>query len=100
MTRILEALPAEFRNGTLASVETRVLVRIRATAQQTRLSRQERLRNVAGAFALNAADDSVARGAHIFLVDDVTTTGSTLAEAAKPLRSVATSLTLLAVAHA
>lgn len=55
-----------------------VLVRGRATRTQTRLTPEERLRNVAGAFV---APDSARRrilGTHLVLVDDVVTTAATL----------------------
>ncbi len=94
--RVLEKLPAEFRDGTLSRVATDVLVRTRATPQQTRLSRRERLKNVAGAFSV--PDVSAVQNTNIILVDDVTTTGATLAEAAKPFGKI--SVTLLALAHA
>lgn len=64
----------------------RLLTRTRATQPQTRLSRRDRLVNVAGAFAL-AAPSAVAllAGKRIVLVDDVTTTGATLEAAADAL---------------
>ena len=52
------------------------------TQRQTELSRSERRRNLRGAFR---AERPVAPC--VWLVDDVTTTGSTLAEAARTLRS-------------
>ncbi|HWO07305.1 MAG TPA: hypothetical protein VNM40_01840 [Candidatus Paceibacterota bacterium] len=92
--RVLHALPAELTDGTVARVVTGSLVRIRPTAQQTRLSRPERLNNVAGAFALShTLPDS-----HVILIDDVTTTGATLAEASRPFRD--RPVTLVALAHA
>lgn len=63
-----------------------VLARIRATQAQTRLSRRERLANVAGAFALASPVAAQAlTGMRVALVDDVTTTGATLEAAAESL---------------
>jgi ComF family protein len=93
--KVLQNLPDEFKDGMLSRIDTASLVRTRATPQQTRLSRTERLKNVAGAFA---AKGFALRGSHIILIDDVTTTGATLSEAAKPL--AVKSVTLLALAHA
>jgi ComF family protein len=58
-----------------------LLARLRDTPSQTGLARAARRRNVAGAFAARAASP-----ARVWLVDDVVTTGSTLAEAARALR--------------
>jgi predicted amidophosphoribosyltransferase len=55
-----------------------VLVRSRSTETQTRLTPEERVRNVHGAFSAMAAGRTMLRGAHIVLVDDVVTTASTL----------------------
>ena len=57
------------------------LARISAGAPQAALPWAERRRNVRGAFAARAP----VRGARIALVDDVMTTGATLAEAARAL---------------
>lgn len=54
------------------------------TEPQTRLNREERLRNVKGAFAVLKPGDI--GGARILLIDDVFTTGSTLCECAGALK--------------
>ncbi len=59
-----------------------LLARVQATAPQAKLSRAERLGNVTDAFA---AKPQVARSPHVLLVDDVVTTGATLAAAATAL---------------
>ncbi|TSC63321.1 MAG: amidophosphoribosyltransferase [Parcubacteria group bacterium Athens0416_74] len=95
---VLARLPQEFRDGTHAELSSDVLMRTRATAPQTRLHRSERLSNVAGAFALR--NDIDLRGVHIYLIDDVTTTGATLVNAATPLRRAGASVNLIALARA
>ncbi len=57
------------------------LRKIRETAVQHTLSREERRKNLIGAFS---ADDSV-KGKTVLLVDDIVTTGSTLCAAAEAL---------------
>jgi ComF family protein len=61
-----------------------VLVRKNQTLPQTRLKRNERLKNVKGAFEI--AEDRKVRGRRILLIDDVFTTGTTLSECAKVLK--------------
>lgn len=97
---VLEQLPAEFRDGTPSTLAKDVLIRTRATKQQTRLSRSERLSNVAGAFALAEQAPHDVSKSHIYLIDDVTTTGATLANAATPLRRAGARVSLIALARA
>lgn len=54
------------------------LVRTRATQTQTRLTPEERLVNVSGAFRASSTASARLRGAHIVVVDDVITTAATL----------------------
>lgn len=92
--RVLAHLPAELHS----CVHTDILLRTRDTPHQTTLSRSKRLVNVRGAFAL--ASGAQVRGAHVILVDDVTTTGATLVHAAAPLKDAGAEVSLLALAHA
>ena len=95
---ILGKLPVEFRNGSVSTVNPDILTRVRETAQQTRLARTERLTNMKDAFAVSNID--AALDAHIILIDDVTTTGATLAEAARPLINLGIPVTMIALARA
>lgn len=62
-----------------------VLKRVRNTSQQMKLNRPNRLQNLQGAFRCKNPENIV--GKTILLVDDVTTTGATLNECAKTLKS-------------
>ncbi len=71
------------------------LIRVRPTGPQVRLSRTQRIENVHGAFAIASA--ATIEGAHVLLVDDVTTTGATANEAARTLLSGGAGRVTLAV---
>lgn len=62
-----------------------LLVRRRATRSQGGLSRHQRHRNIAGAFAVPPDAAPRLQGRPVLLVDDVMTTGATLNEAARRL---------------
>lgn len=64
------------------------LNRIRATPQQTKLSREKRLTNLKGAFGWKGEPLG---GRKILLVDDVLTTGATMRECAEVLRAAGAS---------
>jgi ComF family protein len=62
-----------------------VLVRMRDTQSQVRLTPSERAVNVSRAFAVPQGRQAQLRGAHLVLVDDVVTTAATLNAAAEAL---------------
>ncbi len=61
------------------------LIKIKSTKPQMELSKEERERNLAGAFMIK--NPSELAGKKIFLVDDVYTTGSTMEECARVLKN-------------
>lgn len=62
------------------------VARIRATRSQVGLSRGERRRNVAGAFAIRPGQEAAIAGRAVLLVDDVLTTGATAGAVARVLK--------------
>lgn len=67
-------------------IETFALVRTRATKAQVGLTRLERRKNVAGAFAVPESGLGAIAGRRVLLVDDVVTTGATASAAARALK--------------
>ena len=72
--RLSRALAARWR----LPVWSDALERARATETQTRLTPEERLANVSGAFRARDTARGMLRNAHVVLVDDVVTTAATL----------------------
>lgn len=66
--------------------EPTALVRTRATETQVGLTRMERRRNVSGAFAVVPARKAALAGRKVLLIDDVVTTGATVAACTRALR--------------
>lgn len=82
-------------------VDRRLLRRVRNTGSQTKLHREERTENVAGAFRIEPEGWPVLRKKSCILIDDVITTGATIISAAAELRSAgAASVTAAAPALA
>ena len=67
----------------LGSPVHHLLRRVRSTDSQAGLDREERMRNLKGAFEIRKAS---VKGLSLLLVDDVTTTGTTLDACAEVLR--------------
>jgi len=70
-------------------VNKKALVRCRATQSQIGLTRAQRLENMRGAFA--AAHSKAVQNRTVLLIDDVVTTGTTVAECARILRKAGAS---------
>ena len=65
-------------------LDTSSLVRLRNTASQTKLGREQRARNMQGAFS--CVNSALIKGKTVLLIDDVCTTGATLEACAVALR--------------
>lgn len=64
----------------------KILLRLKATATQTRKSREERWENVGEVFAVSGKNKL--EGKHVMIVDDVITTGATLEACVLPLLEI------------
>jgi ComF family protein len=80
-----EALAAALGRRWRLPVSRDLLTRVRETATQTTLTPETRLANVAGAFTPGRRPGVTLPATTLVLVDDVFTTGATLAEAARAL---------------
>ena len=67
-------------------VVTNALLRVKNTHTQTDKTREERLKNVEGAFSLQNPENL--EGKHVLLIDDVLTTGATIESVAKEVHKV------------
>ena len=71
------------------NVQFNNLIKLKTTQPQVELKREQREKNIRGAFQLKNAQ--AIRGKTIFLVDDVFTTGATMEEAARVLKKAGAS---------
>jgi len=92
-------LAQEVARLTGIEVEPLALLRTRRTLPQVGLTRAQRRKNVAGAFAVAADRKARIEGARVVLIDDVITTGATARACARALRCAgAASVDVLALA--
>lgn len=83
----------------MGAVVLPLLTRVRKTKVQSRLSAEQRAKNLAGAFGMLPEAEELS-GSRVLLVDDIATTGTTLVECAKPLRAAGASVVAAVFARA
>ena len=81
-----EIIAREIARRLGALYEPDLLKRVRHTATQTKLSGEERRKNVHGAFAVREGANASLQAARILLIDDVFTTGATIAACCEAIR--------------
>jgi predicted amidophosphoribosyltransferase len=81
-----EHIARAFSTQLTIPMETKLLIRKKDTVQQVQThSKKERIRNIRKAFTVDKKHLDTLKDKRIILVDDVTTTGSTINEAVKVL---------------
>ncbi|MEU1934100.1 ComF family protein [Streptomyces coeruleorubidus] len=85
--RIALAAAGELRRSGMPARVLGVLRQRRAVADQSELNSRQRLDNLAGALAVVPGGARLLSGGPVVLVDDVMTTGASLAEAARAVRA-------------
>jgi len=80
-------------------LNTTLIIRKVLSVSQTDKSRTERYENVAGVFSLLPYISDL-KNAHILLVDDVLTTGATIAEAGNLLVAAGAKVSIVTIARA
>ena len=91
------------RHGVYMKLEKDFLIKPKETEHQARIeNRKERLKNIQGSFAVKNTANNInsIKNKNIILIDDITTTGATLAEARKVLKQAgARKVIAFTVAH-
>ncbi len=88
-------LGGKLANHTGIPLKRDMLIKVRDTLPQVGLSRTRRVTNVKGSFG--TAGSGELRGAQVLLLDDVSTTGSTIGEAARALKQAGASAVFVLV---
>lgn len=88
--RIALAAAGELRRAGMPARVAAVLRQRRAVADQSGLDSRQRLNNLVGALAVVPGGARVLRGGRVVLVDDLVTTGASLMEAARAVRTATT----------
>lgn len=80
-------------------LNAKLIKRTAHTSPQTSLKKNERQENIKGAFAITTRKHDL-KNKHVILIDDVTTTGSTMMEAYKTINSIdCKKISCVALAH-
>jgi ComF family protein len=79
-------LAGELSRQTGVAADPLLLARTRSTRSQVGMTRDQRRRNVAGAFSVPSHRRTALRGRNVLLVDDVVTTGATVEACARILK--------------
>jgi ComF family protein len=79
-------LAGELSRQTCIPTDPLLLTRVRSTRSQVGMTRDQRRRNVAGAFAVPARRRGRLAGRNVLLIDDVVTTGATVDACARTLK--------------
>jgi ComF family protein len=82
-----------------AIISNELVERIIETKSQTSLSREERIKNVDGAFSLTNTGKSLPKNSHVIIIDDVSTTGATLSSTSKTFIECGISVLPISIAH-
>ena len=65
-----------------------LIVRVKDTAPQYKLNKAQRAKNLKGAFEPNKENFAEVKGKKLLIFDDILTTGSTISEITKVMRSL------------